>query len=120
MALVNEAALSRLVLLDGEPKNAESMFLGWMLRYLGKKGRWDAAVTFADPSQGHVGTIYRASNWVDLGETSPEARWVDAEGRQVSKKKGPRSLTREQMRELGWRIDGVYRKRRFAFRFKRN
>lgn len=33
-------------------------------------------VSYADPAQGHEGTIYKAGNWVPLGTTSPSYQWV--------------------------------------------
>ncbi len=37
----------------------------------------ELVISYADPVQGHVGTIYQASNWVYLGMTAPsfEYRW---------------------------------------------
>jgi GNAT superfamily N-acetyltransferase len=43
-------------------------------------------VSFADPAAGHVGTIYRASNWKEVGKTSPSYYYEDLEGNQINKK----------------------------------
>ena len=59
--------LSRLVMLDKAGKNSESRFIGWALRWLRKNTDKCAVVSFADPRFGHVGTIYKASNWEYLG-----------------------------------------------------
>ena len=59
--------LSRAVLLDRAGKNSESRFIGWALRWLGKNTDKRAVISFADPRFGHVGTIYKASNWEYLG-----------------------------------------------------
>lgn len=59
--------LSRVVLLDEAGKNSESRFIGWALRWLRKHTDHAAVISFADPRFGHVGTIYKASNWQYLG-----------------------------------------------------
>lgn len=53
--------LQRLVLLDEVPKNSESQFIGWCLRWLKKNTTIKAIISFADPTYGHNGTIYRAN-----------------------------------------------------------
>lgn len=60
--------LSRLVLLDEVPKNSESRFIGWCLRWLKRNSSCRKVISFADPRQGHRGIIYRASNFSYLGE----------------------------------------------------
>lgn len=59
--------LTRLVLLDECPKNSESKFIAWCLRWLGKNTLARRVVSFADPRFGHVGTIYKASNFFYAG-----------------------------------------------------
>lgn len=101
--------LSRLVLLDTEPKNAESVFLGAMLRALEVEGRFRILVTYADEGlRGHTGTIYRATNWIYAPSLHrSHARWMDDEGRLVSIKSGSRgsqkgNRTASEMRTLGY------------------
>lgn len=33
-------------------------------------------ITFADPSAGHVGTVYQAANWLYLGQTASDKRYL--------------------------------------------
>jgi hypothetical protein len=87
-----------------------------MLRALHREGRWVAAVTFADESQGHGGTIYRATNWRYLGRTKPEPRWEDANGRQISRL-ATKSRTAKDMTELGHRMVGKFSKHKYVWRF---
>lgn len=61
------AELMRLVLLDEVPKNSESQFVGWCLRWLKKNTDLLACISFADPKHGHSGIIYKASNWIYCG-----------------------------------------------------
>ncbi len=59
--------LRRLVCIDDTPKNTESYFIGNTLRYLKKNTKIKTVVSYADQEYGHVGTIYRASNFVYKG-----------------------------------------------------
>jgi len=61
--------LRRFVMIDDLPKNAESRTLGVMFRALKKDGL-RFILSYADPSHGHVGVIYRATGFTYLGTTS--------------------------------------------------
>jgi hypothetical protein len=61
--------LRRLCLIDDTPKNSESFFVGWTLRWLKKNTEWEYVISYADEEQGHRGVIYRASNFTYLGKT---------------------------------------------------
>jgi hypothetical protein len=63
--------LRRLCLIDDTPKNAESFFVSRTLRWLSKHTQWKFVVSYADPEQGHQGTIYKAANFKYEGVTSP-------------------------------------------------
>ena len=63
--------LRRLCLIDDTPKNAESYFIGYTLRWLKKNTDWEFIISYADSEQGHSGVIYRAANFKYLGETKP-------------------------------------------------
>lgn len=62
--------LRRLCLIDDTPKNAESFFVGWSIRWLKKNTDWEFILSYADEEQRHSGVIYRASNFKYLGKTS--------------------------------------------------
>jgi hypothetical protein len=59
--------------MNDEPCNTESWFIARSVRYV-KRFHRDvvALVSYADPSVGHSGTIYRASNWREDGRTDDE------------------------------------------------
>ena len=59
--------LTRLWLSDELPGNSESRTLGVAVRSLRKHTAVKFVISYADPSQGHVGTIYQASNWLYTG-----------------------------------------------------
>jgi hypothetical protein len=63
--------LRRLCLVDDTPKNAESFFVSRTIKWLRKNTDWKFVVSYADPEQGHQGTIYKAANFTYAGTTSP-------------------------------------------------
>lgn len=63
--------LRRLVLIDDTPKNSESFFVGKTLRWLKANTKIKTVVSYADPNYGHTGIIYKASNFAQVGVTSP-------------------------------------------------
>ena len=62
--------LRRLCCIDDTPKNTESFFIGWTLRYLKRHTQIKTVISYADNEEGHIGTIYKASNFSKIGETS--------------------------------------------------
>ena len=62
--------LVRLFSFDWAGKNMESYCIGMAIRYI-QKNHPDIKVliSFADPEQGHYGTIYQATNWLYCGST---------------------------------------------------
>jgi hypothetical protein len=61
--------LARLWLSDQLPSNSESRVIGISLRLLRKYSPAKFVLTYADPSQGHLGRIYQATNWLYLGRS---------------------------------------------------
>lgn len=66
--------LTRLWLSEELPSNSESRIIAVSLRYLRKYTKVKFLVTYADPTQGHVGIIYQATGWVynGLSEAMPK------------------------------------------------
>lgn len=62
--------LARLYILDEIPSNAETWLIGQSVRWI-KKHHPSVShlISYADPSQGHHGTIYKAANWKEDGMT---------------------------------------------------
>lgn len=108
-------SLSRLVVAPGVPRGGASFLLGGSIRLIRASGEWDCLVTYADEGQGHTGAIYLASNWTPAGATTPETTWVDATGRLVARKRGPRTLTNAEMSARGYLAAGRFAKRKFVF-----
>lgn len=59
--------LTRLWLSDALPRNSESRVLGVVLRLLKRHTSLKFLLSYADPSRGHVGTIYQATGWAYTG-----------------------------------------------------
>lgn len=76
----NVIELRRLCCIDDTPKNTESYFIGKSLKLLRRDWRNGLVVSYADKEYGHQGTIYKASNFVNLGE-KPGARVIVYNGK---------------------------------------
>ena len=90
-------SLTRLWLSDKLPGNSESRVLGVVLRSLKKHTKVKFLVTYADPVNGHVGTIYQATNWLYTGLSEPTPLYDLGDGtyahcRTVATKYGSRSV----------------------------
>ena len=72
--------LSRLWLADDLPKNSESRVLAVILRSLGRDTSVKFLVTYADPTAGHVGTIYQATGWLYTGMSEPSVLYDIGDG----------------------------------------
>ena len=95
--------LQRLVLLDEVPKNSESQFIAWCLRWLKKNTETKAIISFADPEHGHSGVVYKASNWIYTGRQVPARDRIYIDGKELHPKQfyniyGTSSITK--LREL--------------------
>ena len=110
--------LTRLVLLPGVPKNACSFLISKSVKAITHDRRFGHLVTYADESQGHLGTIYRASNWTYVGRTGPYPRWVNSEGVQVACKSTV-NRTKSKMEELGHIRTGSFYKHKFVLTLKK-
>jgi hypothetical protein len=75
--------LMRLVFYDEVPKNSESQFIGWCLRWLKNNTSILAVISFADPKYGHSGIIYRASNWLYTGLQNPDRPRLIINGKEM-------------------------------------
>lgn len=70
----NCLTLTRLWLSGELPQNSESRVISVCLRYLKKYTTLKFIITYADPAQGHVGTIYQTTGWLytGLSEATPK------------------------------------------------
>ena len=107
--------LRRLCCIDDTPTNTESFFIGKTLRWLKQNTDCEVIISYSDLHQGHEGTIYKASNFINIGQ-SPASRvlMVDGEeyhGRSMNNKHRPygRALKRRwEAKKAGAKDDGIY------------
>ncbi len=110
------AELHRLCILDVTPKNAESWFLARCFRRLkADRPNLKAIKTFSDPTFGHVGTIYQASNARFYGQSNPETFYLDQDGRLRHRRQCGRNIGPDEARERGWTPKRVLGKFRYLF-----
>ena len=109
-------SLTRLVIVPNVPKNACSFLLSKSVNLIKKDGRFTDLVTYADESQHHVGTIYKASNWVYIGKTGPYPRWIDPKtGKQVAQK-ATVNRVKAKMLEMGFVKVGSFYKHKYTLK----
>lgn len=80
--------IRRMACLDDSPKNSESYFLGQIIKWVGCNTDYDNVLSYSDLTVGHVGTIYKASNFKEIGKTTP-TKYVEWNGKTYH----PRSLS---------------------------
>jgi hypothetical protein len=77
--------LKRLCCIDNTLKNTESFFIGHTLRWLKKNTKIKTVISYADTTYSHEGTIYKASNFKNVGMTN-KGRVIMFEGRRYHDK----------------------------------
>lgn len=95
--------LHRLVLLDEIPKNSESWFIVRALKAL-KKDRpyYNAVLSFADATEGHIGVIYQATNAIYTGTSGKATFYLDQTNRLRHPRQNGQNITREKAKEMNW------------------
>ena len=80
--------IRRMACLDEAPYNSESWFLGQIIQWVKKNTDYEHVLSYSDMTVGHVGTIYKAANFKEIGETTP-TKYVEWNNKIYH----PRSLT---------------------------
>ena len=80
--------IRRMACTDNAPKNSESWFLGQIIKWIKCNTNYDNVLSYSDMTVNHFGTIYRASNFKELGITSP-TKYIEWNGKVYH----PRSLS---------------------------
>lgn len=95
--------LHRLHILDVAPRNTESWFISRVLSLLVlDRPQTKAVIAFSDSTEGHVGTIYKATNALYCGKTSKSKFYLDQSGRLRHPRQCGVNITSKQAKELGW------------------
>ena len=98
--------LHRFHIQDCTPKNTESWFIARCIKEL-KKDRpiTLGIISFADPTEGHTGTIYKATNFILDGTSSPARFYRDCNGRLRHPRQSGVNISIQQAKEWGWTIE---------------
>ena len=83
--------IRRMACIDEAPCNSESYFLGQIIKWITCNTDYQFVLSYSDLTVGHKGTIYKASNFKEIGLTS-ESKYVEWEGKTYH----PRSLSIER------------------------
>ena len=83
--------IRRMACLDDAPCNSESWFLSQIIKWCASNTQYDYVLSYSDKTVGHKGTIYRAANFRNIGETTP-TKYVEWNGKTYH----PRSLSIER------------------------
>jgi len=108
--------LHRLHILDVTPKNTESWFISRCLKELKKdKPNIKAVISFSDSTEGHEGTIYKATNAYRIGHTGTATFYVDETGRLRHPRQCGVNVTKEIANERGWIPIKRFSKNRYLY-----
>lgn len=108
--------LHRLVTLDSCPKNTESWFISRGLKSLKNyKPKYKAVISFADSTEGHKGTIYKASNAIYYGKTGEHTFYRDDDGALRPPRQNGKNITIDEAKERGWDTERRSHKHRYLF-----
>ena len=108
--------LHRLFIFDITPKNTESWFISKCLKLL-KLDRPDiwCVITFADSTEGHTGTIYKATNAIYCGMTSKATFYMDEKGTLRHPRQCGVNITVDDAYTRGWVPVKRFAKHRYIY-----
>lgn len=106
----NVIELNRLYIHDIGVKNLESFFITQTMRKVNK----EIIVSFADPVEGHVGTVYQACSWIYTGKSEPFKVW-EIEGWDAHNQTITDKYTAEELRSMGGKKVDVVQKHRYVY-----
>lgn len=76
----------RMVVLDDEPVN-RTYFMSRSIKILRQKfPKVKMLVTYADQTEGHDGTVYKAGSWELHGYTAKKYHYIDMQGNRINKR----------------------------------
>ena len=108
--------LHRLVLLDEVPKNSESWFIVRALKALKQdRPNYNAVLSFADATQGHVGTIYQATNAIYTGTSGKATFYLDQTGRLRHPRQNGVNIKTPDAKNRGWKAVKREGKHRYLY-----
>lgn len=78
--------LSRFFTFDYTPKNFESNCLSLMLKYIKNNTNFDVVLSYSDENFGHFGYLYQSTNFLYIGKTNPETRYLMPNGELITRR----------------------------------
>ena len=117
--------LSRLWLADELPRHSESRSIGVVLHSLKRHTNLKFLVSYADPAQGHLGTIYQATGWAYTGLSEAMPMYDIGDGkarhsRSLSHAYGTHSLEHFARRGVRVKLVPQQAKHRYVFLLERS
>ena len=97
--------LSRLWAPDGHEPNLLTQAISVATRAIWRAEHPDAVVSYADPSAGHKGGVYRAASWIYHGQSDEVRAYRSTDGQTVSRRafhSGGKGMTKAQIEALGY------------------
>lgn len=100
----NVIELHRFHILDVTPRNTESWFIAQCFRRLiqDRPQTW-AVISFSDTTEGHEGTIYKATNFYRCGKTGRKTFYIDSNGRLHHPRQNGHNVSLNEALERGWK-----------------
>ena len=106
--------LRRLCCIDDTPKNTESFFIGKTLKWLKQNTDAEVIISYSDLQQGHEGVVYKASNFINMGQT-PSGQALMVDGKQYDDRtiRNPKPYARTikrrwEAKQSGKKDDDIY------------
>lgn len=95
--------LHRMVILDDQPKGLATWFIARAVRGLREyRPRIRAIISFADSTEGHDGTVYRAANFHYAGTTGRSRFYRDGNGSLRHPRQCGVNITAGMAKDRGW------------------
>lgn len=100
----NVIELHRLHILDITPKNTESWFISRCLKLLliDRPQTW-GVISFSDTTEGHEGTIYKATNFIQCGRGGKHTFYLDDNGRLHHPRQNGVNISIDEALKRGWK-----------------
>lgn len=98
--------LARLWAPDGHRANLLTEAIAAGVRWISRRERPDAVVSYADPNVGHRGGVYRAASWLFHGQSDESRGYVDADGNILARRAfhsgGGSGMTKAEIEAAGY------------------
>jgi len=107
--------LSRLWAPDDHERNLLTQAISRSLKRLVKIENPDAVISYADPSVGHSGGVYRAASWIAYGQSEENRTYRSADGKIIARRafhSGRKFLLKHEIEQMGYvqlNLPGKYR-----------